>query len=85
MLSTLGNASVARNSLVERYFHEDYTQAEIIGFLSLRHGHEMSFRTLQRILRNKGLRRQGHKSDRGEVIDAVDKTAWKSWLMQDIE
>ena len=60
-----------RDQLIERYFSLGFTQCEICSFLVLAHGIRISVRQLKRILQRRGLRRKGHRTDLGLVINAI--------------
>ncbi|XP_074606429.1 uncharacterized protein LOC141859469 [Acropora palmata] len=62
-----------RNSLIEHYFHLGFDYSEILGFLLLCHGIQISLRQLKRILSSNGLfRRRAYSSPR-QVITAVER------------
>ena len=62
-----------RNSLIEHYFHLGFDYCEILGFLLLCHGIQISLRQLKRILSSNGLfRRRAYSSPR-QVITAVER------------
>ena len=63
----------SRDSLVEQYFNLGFGYTEILAFLCIVHGIQLSVRHLKRILARKGLRRRGDQSDPVEVISAVEK------------
>ena len=52
-----------REDLITSYFNQGLTNAEIVGFLVLRHGIVCSVRTLKRILKRLGLKRAGHNNE----------------------
>ena len=52
-----------REDLITNYFNQGLTNAEIVGFLVLRHGIVCSVRTLKRILKRLGLKRAGHNNE----------------------
>ena len=63
----------SRDSLAEQYFNLGFGYTEILAFLCILHGIQLSLRHLKRILARKGLRRRGDQSDPVEVISAVEK------------
>ena len=63
----------SRDSLIEQYFNLGFGYTEILAFLCIVHGSQLSVRHLKRILARKGLRRRGDQSGPFEVISAVDK------------
>lgn len=64
--------SMDRNELVRNYFLQDYTNAEIVGFLALQHGIVISIRTVKRILKQLNLRRaRSEESSIEKIIDAI--------------
>ena len=70
-IPALGIAYYGRDSLVQQYFHLGLNYVEIISFLLLIHGINLSLRQLKRILRRKGLTRRQNYSDPAEVVAAV--------------
>ena len=52
-----------REDLITSYFNQGLTNAEIVGFLVLRHGIVCSVRTLKRILKRLGLKRARHNNE----------------------
>ena len=70
-LGELGNAN--RDELIERYFHLGLQHVEIVAFLTLVHGINISLRQLKRILQRKGLRRRGANSNLGLVIRTIQQ------------
>lgn len=62
-----------RNSLIEHYFHLGFDYSEILGFLLLCHGIQISLRQLKRILSAKGLYRRRDYSSPVDVITAVER------------
>ena len=62
-----------RNSLIEHYFHLGFDYSEILGFLLLCHGIQISLRQLKRILSAKGLYRRRAYSSSVDVITAVER------------
>ena len=48
---------------ITSYFNQGLTNAEVVGFLVLRHWTVCSVRTLKRILKSLGLKRAGHNNE----------------------
>jgi len=61
------------DEVIEIYFRHGFTQLEILAFLSMYNQVNISLRTLQRILHDKKLRRQGDGRNLIDVINAVDE------------
>lgn len=61
------------NSLIECYFSLGLDYSEILNFLLLVHGIQLSVRQLKRVLFSKGLCRRRNHSDIEEVIAAVER------------
>ena len=61
-----------RDSIIENYFNAGYKYCEILAYLILYHGINISLRQLKRILNTKGLRRRKHPSDLGDVINVIE-------------
>lgn len=53
------------------YYHAGYTLREIIGFLATRHGIAFGERQVDRILREKQLRRRENQSSLEEIARAI--------------
>lgn len=62
-----------RDHLIKEYFHLGFSYIEILAFLKLYHHVDISMRTLNRILRNLGLRRQTLNIDWDFVVHAVEQ------------
>ena len=60
-----------RDHLISIYFNLGFAYNEIASFLKKCHGIQMSVRHLKRILKSKGLRRNGQKSPLQHVLNAV--------------
>ena len=72
---TSGNSD--RNSLIECYFNLGLDYSEILSFLLLVHGIQLSIRQLKRVLFSKGLRRRRNHSQPQEIIAAIQKESLK--------
>lgn len=66
------------NSCISRYFNLGFRYAEILGFLSVVHGTNLSLRQLKRILRNKGLKRRKVLHDPEIVVSAIEQEISRS-------
>ena len=62
-----------RNSLTEHHFHHGFDYHEILGFLLLCHGIQISLCQLKQILNATGLYRRRAYSSRINVITAVER------------
>ena len=71
-LALEGNVANDRDSIIENYFNAGYKYCEILAYLILYHGINISLRQLKRILNTKGLRRRKHPSDLGDVINVIE-------------
>ena len=60
------------DDLIERYFRLGLQQWEILAFLMLQHGIQLSLRQLKRILSRRGLRRRNNTSDMEDVFKAIE-------------
>ena len=69
----LSDGNVERDELIERYFSIGLGYDEILLFLALLHSITLSIRQLKRILRSRGLRRRGNRSDPRQVCRAVEE------------
>ena len=70
----LQSGVLERNDLIENYFHLGLTAAtEILMFLLMVHGINLSRRQLKRILQRRGSRRRGDASDAHEVFKALNE------------
>ena len=67
------NVANDRDSIIENYFNAGYKYWEILAFLLLYHGINISLRQLKRILNTKGLRRRKHPSDLQDVINVIER------------
>ena len=67
------NVANDRDSIIENYFNAGYKYCEILAFLLLYHGINISLRQLKRILNTKGLRRRKHPSDLLDVINVIER------------
>ena len=56
-------SSFERDDLIERYFRLGLQHWEILAFLMLQHGIQLSLRQLKRILSRRGLRRRNNTSE----------------------
>ena len=66
------NNGIDQAELVRNYFLQDYSNAEITGFLALQHGIVVSIRTVKRILQQLNLRRaRGGESPIENIINAI--------------
>ena len=63
---------VQRYDLIRKYFHLGFNYAEILAFLILTHGIQLSLRQLKRVLRSQGLFRWRGHSDPHEITGAVE-------------
>ena len=61
-----------RDDVIERYFRLGLQQWEILAFLMLQHGIQLSLRQLKRILSRRGLRRRNNTSDMEDVLQAIE-------------
>ena len=68
---TSGNSD--RNSLIECYFNLGLDHSEILSFLLLVHGIQLSIRQLKRVLFSKGFRRRRIHSHPQEIIAAIER------------
>ena len=68
---TSGNSD--RNSLIECYFNLGLDYSEILSFVLLVHGIQLSIRRLKRVLFSKGLRRRRNHSQPQEIIAAIER------------
>ena len=62
------------NLAIFRYFERDFTYIEFLEFLRVRHGYIMSFSTLKRWLREKGMRKcplEAIRNDTSDMFEAV--------------
>ena len=64
--------SFKRDHLIERYFRLGLQQWEILAFLMLQHGIQLSLRQLKRILSRRGLRRRNNTSDMEDALKAIE-------------
>ena len=64
--------SFKRDDVIERYFRLGLQQWEILAFLMLQHGIQLSLRQLKRILSSRGLRRRNNTSDMEDVLKAIE-------------
>lgn len=63
---------IDRNELVRNYFLQDYSNAEIVGFLALQHGIVVSILTVKIILQQLNLRKaRSEESSIQNIIDAI--------------
>ena len=62
-----------RDELIARYFQLGLQHWEILAFLMITHGIQLSLRQLKRILLSKGLRRRNDTSDMEDVLKAIEK------------
>ena len=69
----LQSGLLERNDLIENYFHLGLTATEILMFLLMVHGINLSRRQLKIILQRRGLRRRGDASDAHEVFKALNE------------
>ena len=69
----LSDGNVERDELIERYFSIGLGYDEILLFLALLHSITLSIRQLKRILRSRGLRRRGNRSDPRQVCRTVEE------------
>ena len=58
-------------SLVSDYFHDGFKYKEILSLLEVRHGVEISLRTLHRLLRKNSLYRKGVQSSAVEIVSFI--------------
>ena len=65
-------SSFERDDLIERYFRLGLQHWEILAFLMLQHGIQLSLRQLKRILSRRGLRRRNNTSDMEDVLKAIE-------------
>lgn len=65
-------SSMDRDSLVEGYFRLGINYVEILAFLIMCHGINLSMRQLKRILRERGLTRRKQQSPVNEIVDAIE-------------
>ena len=65
-------SSFEREDLIERYFRLGLQHWEILAFLMLQHGIQLSLRQLKRILSRRGLRRRNNTSDIEDVLKAIE-------------
>lgn len=72
MYLPLQSQSVCREDVIQRYFHLGFSYAEILVFLSVYHGIQISFTTLKRILRTLRLRRHSQNTDWNFVVYCVE-------------
>ena len=69
----MNNENVERDELIERYFSVGLGYEEILLLLGLLHGIRLSIRQLKRILKARGLRRRGNRSDPRQICRAVEE------------
>jgi len=67
------NRNYDRDQLVEQYFNLGLNYSEILAFLCVIHGIQLSLRQLKRLLFKKRLTRRKHHSEPDEVVNAVEK------------
>ena len=72
-IPTLQEYPAGRDDLIESYFHLGLEYTEILLFLVISHGINLSLRQLKRILKAKGLGRRRNPSDLREVVQAVEE------------
>lgn len=77
-LPALQKGSVDRNVVIEQYFRLGLDYSEILAYLFLYHGIELSIRHLKRILSRKGLRRRKCQSDPCKIVAAIEQELKKS-------
>ena len=71
----------SRKRLIEEYFHLGFGYVEILAFLCIVHGIQLSLRHLKRILFSMGLRRRGQRSNPHNVVSAVEQELGRSGRM----
>lgn len=64
---------MARNDLIEHYFHLGYKQSEILSYLLLIHDERLSSRQLKRILAQRGLSRRKNATDTTTVLNRIER------------
>ena len=62
-----------RKEIVSHYFHTGFSYNEILLFLFVYHGIEITLRQLHRILRKLGLFRRKHKANINDIVSEVQK------------
>lgn len=67
-MDPLNLLNAQRNDIIVTYFTSGMPYAEIVHFLRLYHGYNLSIRQLNRILRNLGLHRRGNRSSINDVL-----------------
>lgn len=67
-----------RDSLVAGYFRLGINYVEMLAFLIMCHGINLSMRQLKRILRERGLTRRKQQSPVNEIVDAIENELERS-------
>ena len=70
-----------REALIRNYFLQGFTNAEIVGFLALQHGHILSVRTLKRTLHRMRWKRatRDNESPLEQIVSAILDELENSW------
>ena len=77
-IPSLGNNNLGRSDLIKRYCELGFHYKEIMLFLALYHGLQLSLRHLKRLIKNLGIKRRRDPSDLRDVFSAVDEELSKS-------
>ena len=63
------------DSIIKEYFLAGFSYAEILGFLSMYHGTELSLRQLHRTIRRLGVFRRKNSDDINTIFIAIKREA----------